>query len=88
MISITHVACHCHAAKESRRYPRSHMKLIRMRTGDKKAKTFRFDTGSKNNIIIVHNHLADFLFDFLPQFDFYYTVCFFSLAGADLRIVI
>ncbi|XP_059054428.1 protein sidekick [Achroia grisella] len=32
--------------KETRRLPRSHMKLIRMRTTDKKAKTFKFDTGT------------------------------------------
>ncbi|KAL0893857.1 hypothetical protein ABMA27_013972 [Loxostege sticticalis] len=32
--------------KDIIRVPRSHMKLIRMRTTDKKAKTFKFDTGT------------------------------------------
>ncbi|CAG4981190.1 unnamed protein product [Parnassius apollo] len=35
--------------RNSIRTPRSHMKLIRMRTSDKKTKSFRFDTGSKEN---------------------------------------
>nr|XP_049695374.1 protein sidekick isoform X4 [Helicoverpa armigera] len=37
--------------KDNRRLPRSHMKLIRMRTSDKKAKTFRFDTGTSPPIM-------------------------------------
>ncbi|CAG9585499.1 unnamed protein product [Danaus chrysippus] len=36
---------------ENIRKPRSHMKLIRMRTADKKAKTFRFDTGTSPPIM-------------------------------------
>ncbi|XP_052737459.1 protein sidekick isoform X2 [Bicyclus anynana] len=37
--------------KENIRLPRSHMKLIRMRTTDKKAKTFKFDTGTSPPIM-------------------------------------
>lgn len=67
------------AAKENRRIPRSHMKLIRMRTSDKKAKTFRFDTGSKNIIIVAlpFSYQLSFLFEFAALFFFNYTELFF-----------